>query len=359
VGKLVAGADPLKPLAEAFVDDEAGEVVAAKVQRRLQHFIDRKVAAGFEPLLALKNDETLEGLAKGFAFRMVENFGILPRGDVADDVKALDQDARGALRKHGIRFGQFTIFEQLLLKPAPTRLRLVLWGIAKGLQEFPESPPPGVVTVAAAKGVPPGYFAMAGYRAAGERAIRIDMLERLADMLRDKDSRGGFEANADMLSITGMTLEQFSGLMDGLGYKAEKGEREKVKAVAVDAVAVSEPVAEETPAEVPVEAAPVEEVVAPSDEAPAEVTLEVAETGPEMEVFYTFTWGGRAQKRQQTQAAPRKGGERPRGKPKGRGPKKGNNNPTKPQSFQAKPKREKAIDPDNPFAAALAGFKKD
>ncbi|GAB5434094.1 MAG: hypothetical protein EpisKO_34640 [Epibacterium sp.] len=43
--------------------------------------------------------------------------------------------------------------------------------------------------------------------------IRIDMLERLADMLRSEDSRGGFEANADMLSITGMTLDQFADLM--------------------------------------------------------------------------------------------------------------------------------------------------
>ncbi|MFT6944697.1 MAG: ATP-dependent RNA helicase SUPV3L1/SUV3, partial [Yoonia sp.] len=235
VGKLTTGSDPFKPTIEVFVDDEAGTDVAAKVQRRLQHFIDRKIAAGFEPLLALKNDDALTGAAKGFAYRMAEGFGVLPRGEVADEVKALDQDARGALRKHGVRFGQFTIFLPLLLKPAPTRLRLVLWSLAKGLSEFPESPPPGLVTVPAAKDAVAGYYAMAGYRAAGERAIRIDMLERLADMLRDKDSRGGFEANPDMLSITGMTLEQFADLMAGLGYKAEKGEREKVKAVATDA----------------------------------------------------------------------------------------------------------------------------
>jgi ATP-dependent RNA helicase SUPV3L1/SUV3 len=50
---------------------------------------------------------------------------------VAEDVKALDQDSRAVLRKHGVRFGQFTIFLPLLLKPAPTRLRLVLWSLAK------------------------------------------------------------------------------------------------------------------------------------------------------------------------------------------------------------------------------------
>jgi ATP-dependent RNA helicase SUPV3L1/SUV3 len=230
VGKLVAGADPLRPRVQGFVDEEAGPDVAAKVERRLQHFIDRKIASLFEPLLALQNDETLTGLARGFAFRMVEAQGILPRAGVAADVKQLDQEARGALRKHGIRFGQFTVFQPLLLKPAPTRLRLVLWSLALWLDEFPESPPPGLVTLPVRVGMPEGYHTMSGYHAAGERAIRIDMLERLADMVRAHDTRSGFEATADMLSITGMTLEQFATLMQGLGYAAERGERPKQRA---------------------------------------------------------------------------------------------------------------------------------
>ena len=49
VGKLVPGR-AAEATGEAFVDDEAGADVAQKVQRRLQHFIDRKVAAAFEPL---------------------------------------------------------------------------------------------------------------------------------------------------------------------------------------------------------------------------------------------------------------------------------------------------------------------
>ena len=421
VGKLVAGSEPLKPQVEVFVDDVAGPEVAQKVQRRLQHFIDRKIAALFEPLLNLQRDETLTGLARGFAFRMVEGLGILIRADVQQEVKDLDQDARASLRKHGLRFGQFTIFMPLLLKPAPTRLRLVLWSLGKGLQEFPEAPPPGLVTIPAVKDAPDGYFAMCGYRAAGERAIRIDMLERLADMLRSEDSRGGFEAKPDMLSITGMTLEQFADLMQGLGYRAEKGERTKVKAVdqvVPEAAELSEP---ETPvADTPVmdaaeEAAPgaviaepetpaaadvpegteaiADEGVAPVAEEPAEQAEvaaeipEVSETevpvgtpadaeveGPEAEVFYTFTWGrqntrGRGPQQQQQRGAggggagagrPQQGkGGKPRGnKPKGGKP--GGNKPRNegPRTFSAKPKREeKKIDPDNPFAAALMGLR--
>jgi ATP-dependent RNA helicase SUPV3L1/SUV3 len=344
VGKFVAGQDPLKPTVQAFVDDEAGTDVAEKVQRRLQHFIDRKIATAFEPMIKMNADDTLTGLAKGFAFRLAEGFGVIPRGEVADDVKALDQDARGMLRKHGVRFGQFTIFMPLLLKPAPTRLRLVLWSLSKGLQDFPEAPPPGLVTVPTVPGLEPGTYAMSGYRAAGDRAIRIDMVERLADMLRDQDTRGGFEATADMLSITGMTLDQFANLMEGLGYKAEKGEREKVKA-----------------APAPVEG----EVVKPIPEGEPAADGAKAEEALEMEVFYSFAWAPKRNPRPQGDKPQRKGapaGRNDGGKKGGgkKGGKPGQGRRDKAQSFQARPpKKEKAIDPDNPFAAALAGLKKD
>ncbi|WP_299411740.1 helicase-related protein [uncultured Sulfitobacter sp.] len=377
VGKLVAGSDGLKPQVEVFVDDVAGPEVAQKVQRRLQHFIDRKVASLFEPLLALKNDEALTGLARGFAFRMVESFGVLPRADIAEEVKSLDQDARGALRKHGIRFGQFTIFMPLLLKPAPTRLRLVLWSLTKGLSEFPESPPPGLVTIPVEAGAPAGADTMSGYRNAGNRAIRIDMLERLADMLRGEDSRSGFEAKADMLSISGTTLEQFADLMQGLGYKAEAGERPKVKAVTevvpgAEAPAADTPVMDvaETPAEGAVteegasatedatEAAPVPEMS--ETETPVGEAADAAVADVEMETFYTFTWA-RSPRRAPAggDRAKGKGKPNPRGK-KGQRDGARDSKAAKSQNFSARPpKKEKQIDPDNPFAAALMGLKND
>ncbi|KAF0674961.1 helicase-related protein [Profundibacterium mesophilum] len=451
VGKLVAGSDPLKPQAQAFVDDEAGPEVLQKVQRRLQHFIDRKIATQFEPLLAMSRDEALTGLARGFAFRLLEGFGIVPRDEVAGEVKDLDQEARGALRKHGVRFGQFTIFLPLLLKPAPTRLRLVLWSLARNMSEFPESPPPGLVTIPVDSAAAQGTYLMSGYKPAGERAIRIDMLERLADMLRSQDSRRGFEATPDMLSITGMTLEQFADLMGGLGYKGEKGERAKVKPaaagtsqvearkdtggqdgdavadpgnpgtseveapepgaqtpdIAADAAQPGAPGASEVDARPDAEAAqagdgtpeipqappsdvpdpdPVETPPSPPserpgeapDEGPAPPPVEVPDTPgqpgpgapPEMEAFYTFTWvgnRGRAERGGNRGRAERPQGGKPQGnkpqgrkggKPRGRGEEQGRTaKGGKPVTAQARPPRkEKQIDPDNPFAAALMGF---
>jgi ATP-dependent RNA helicase SUPV3L1/SUV3 len=337
----------------------------------------------------------------------VEGLGVLPREQVASEVKELDQDSRGALRKHGVRFGQFTIFMPLLLKPAPTRLRLVLWSLFHDLTEFPESPPPGLVTIPYVEAVPKGHYTLAGYHPAGARAIRIDMLERLADLLRARDSRAGFEAAPEMLSITGLSLEQFVDLMTGLGYKGTKGERVKVKAAAAPVVVPVEEIVNPIPEEV--------SLLAPVPEPEPEADVE--EAAPEMEVFYTFTWAPKPRadrKPYRPERAKPAGegaavegekprGDRPRGdgskgerpkfdrprrdKPQGDGPKadrpqgdrphgdrpqgerprgdkprgdgyKGKGKPEKRDDrpkYEARPPRvEKPIDPDNPFAALLA-----
>ncbi|MEL6218632.1 MAG: helicase-related protein [Pseudomonadota bacterium] len=308
VGQLVKGDSVLVPKVRAFVDDLADPAVAEKIERRLTHWIERRIAALFEPLIKLRDDETVTGLARGVGFQLVEHMGVIPRRLIADDVKALGQDERAQLRRHGVRFGQHTIFMGLQLKPAPTALRLLLWGLWEGHDELPVAQPPGHVTVPRTEGHARGYWDKAGYKLCGQRAVRIDMLERLADMIRPLDARAGFEATPDMLSITGCTLDQLSEIMQGLGFEAEKGERAKAprppkppkdelnaeaaaaeqpaetettapkaEAVAPDAApTAAEDPATETPAETPAEA--------PKDEAPAEAPeTAMAESTPPAE----------------------------------------------------------------------------
>ncbi|MAK97441.1 MAG: disulfide oxidoreductase [Euryarchaeota archaeon] len=345
VGKFLAGENPLKPRIHVFIEDNVNTEIQQKVERRLQHFVDRKIATLFEPLLALERDDKLAGLARGFAFTLVENFGLVPRATVTEIVKSLDQDARATLRRHGVRFGQYTIFMPLLLKPAPTRLRLVLWSLVKKIDEFPSAPPPGLVTVPSASMVLSGLDTMSGYRNAGDRAIRIDMLERLADMLRLQDSRSGFESNSDMLSITGMTLEQFAGLMVGLGYKAEKGSR--LKAVSED----------RTDTKTEINQTPLAKTVDESNGNLEEVTTNEStdDTALDMhEEFYKFSW---VPKKLNTG----KNFSKKDGKSKKQKSKLSVAVSAKSSRSSSKNNKsqEKQIDPDNPFAKALMGFKQE
>ena len=343
LGKLLAGDNPLKPGLRVFVEENVSIEIQQKVERRLQHFIDRKIATLFEPLLALERDDKLSGLARGFAFTLVENFGLVPRESVLETVKSLDQDARATLRKHGVRFGQHTIFMPLLLKPAPTRLRLLLWSLTNNIDEFPSAPPPGLVTVPTESLALSGVDTMSGYRNAGDRAIRVDMLERLADLLRSQDSKSGFECNSDMLSITGMTLEQFAGLMVGLGYKAEKGSRLKVvlendneTQPSLSTVGEDEHKGQDYP-----------------NEASKQETSE-GEISDLSEVFYKFSWVSKKVNKSNKYS-------QKNGKPKKKKGKSLSVVRTKDvqTSFKNSGNKDKPIDPDNPFAKALMGFNRD
>jgi ATP-dependent RNA helicase SUPV3L1/SUV3 len=392
VGKLLPGADALAPQIQPFVDEDAAPDIAERIRRRLGHWMARKVAAHFAPLIGLRDDEALSGMARGIAFRLVEALGVLPRGEIADEVKGLDQESRAGLRKHGVRFGQHTVFLPLLLKPAPTRFRLVLWSLASGFEVFPEAPPPGLVTVPAVPDAPPGYYPRAGYRLAGERAIRIDMLERLADMIRPLDDRAGFEASAEMLSITGLTLEQFARLMQGLGYQATAATRPRRRPAAdaqpeaapaeaadtselhPDAVTAADG-ASPPPAETvgaPAQPPPGEFSPAPEDEPSAEpdgATEAAAEAAPaepdasdgepvETETYFVFvrSRGRRPERAPRGERRARNGKDEPRGerKAKRRPPKAKPPPDERPERAPRPPRAEKPIDPDSPFAALMA-----
>src|SRR5690606_27780788 len=136
-------------------------------------------------LLVARRDATdIEGRARGSAARLVENLGGLPREEVSEDVRALDQAARGQLRKHGVRFGAYSIFMPALLKPAPARLTLTLWALARKeakdmedpLASLPPLPTPGLTSVPADPAAPEGFYSALGFRVCDKRAVRLDML---------------------------------------------------------------------------------------------------------------------------------------------------------------------------------------
>ena len=87
-------------------------------------------------------------------------------------------------------------------------------------------------------------------------------------------------------------------------------------------------------------------------------------TGPP-EFLQQEKGGARKPANQTRRAAPRDDGKaKPQGQKRGKGKPRGKDGGkpqgNKPQTFSARPaKPEKKIDPDNPFAAALAGLKTD
>lgn len=387
VGKLSGSDNLLKPRVELLADEQASGPDREAVQLRLSKFVSRHISGLLEPLVNLTDDETITGLARGVAFQLVESAGVLPREQVADQVKELDQDSRATLRKHGVRFGAFHIFMPALLKPAPTALRLLLWALhdaekrsldAASLPQY--VPQQGLTSVPFNRETPRGFYQIVGFRHCGERAVRVDMLERLADMIRTRvfwrpqregEERpegsvdgGGFTVVPDMMSLVGCSGEEFSSILKSLGFSAQ---RRKVEAAEPAAGATEDdpqdPAAEAAEAEAPASETPTAEAESEAEAAePAEQPASASEPGlaQEAEPQFIEVWWPKdtGPFRHQKQAHRQARGGKPGGKGKSRDANAGNKPRRSNGSRPAKPRKEREADPNSPFAV-LGQLKQD
>jgi hypothetical protein len=108
IAELERGDTALKPRLRLYADEHLAGPERERVQKRLDAWLASELDARLKPLIALSEASDISGLARGLAFRLTENLGVLRRDTAADEVKALDQEARGQLRKYGVRFGAST-----------------------------------------------------------------------------------------------------------------------------------------------------------------------------------------------------------------------------------------------------------
>ena len=245
IGRLAAGDHILKPLVRVLADEQLSGAALEGVQRRLDLWIAQHVQKLLGPVLALETGEGLEGLARGIAFQVAEALGVLERLKVAGELRELDQSARGSLRKLGVRFGAYHIYLPQLLKPAPRTLAAQLWALkndtgdlAAALDEVAHLAMSGRTSFAANPEIPRDLFLAAGFRVCGARAVRVDILERLADLIRPAVAyrpgqsvgeapagtadRDGFVVTVAMTSLAGCSGDDFNGILESLGYAMEK-----------------------------------------------------------------------------------------------------------------------------------------
>ena len=344
VGKLVAGDDTLRPRVRIIADEHLTGPARELVQTRLDLWLKSQVERLLAPLFTLTAAEDVTGMARGIAFQLVEALGVLERQKVAEEVKGLDQPSRATLRKYGVRFGAYHIYIPALMKPAPRALATQLWALkheapdAHGVAELLHLAASGRTSIPVDKETPKALYRTAGYRMAGDRAVRVDILERLADLIRPAlawragslqakpdgafDGRG-FTVTGAMTSLTGASGEDFASILRALGYRMERRPKPPEPEKALEAPTEAAPVPESAPAEAapaeqaeaaaPVsdsdvmpQIAPEETAAAPTDEASTEAPAEQsapAEAAKPVEPDMIEVWrpAGRAERRPKPQ----------------------------------------------------------
>jgi ATP-dependent RNA helicase SUPV3L1/SUV3 len=385
IGRLDAGDDLLKPIVVVSADDSMSAPDKEKAQERLVAWVGEIIGERLKPLVEIAGAKDLSGMARGIAFRLSEGLGVLRREAVAEEVRALDQQARAQLRSYGVRFGAFNIYFPVLLKPAAVELSLALWvlksGAASGLDLAapPELPRPGLTSLPLDAALPEAFYRVTGFHPLGARAVRIDMLERLADQIRllvawradpasprpppkGATGDGGFRVTSDMMSILGCSLANVGEVLQRLGFRVERVALDQAKdAPEAAAAAVAEPSAG---------SANGESVVAPAAEIPltADGVPKAGDQPPNKEpaqAKWEEIWRPRRQGRKPERGRRREGAPSAQPEAEARHPrarearrnrherKQGGRREDRPRSYghSAAPPAKVGIDPDSPFAA--------
>ena len=243
VAKLVTADDALHPRLRIISDERLSGAPRESVQARLDLWLKTHIEKLLGPLFELAKAEDVTGIARGIAFQLIEALGVLERSKIAAEMKDLDQPSRASLRKYGVRFGAYHIYLPALLKPAARALASLLWAqkqdnvdfsALSGAQHLAGS---GRTSFPVDKQLPRDAYRVLGYRQCGERAVRVDILERLADLIRPAlawretspgekpagafDGRG-FVVTQAMTSLTGSAGEDFASILRALGYRLER-----------------------------------------------------------------------------------------------------------------------------------------
>jgi ATP-dependent RNA helicase SUPV3L1/SUV3 len=121
----------------------------------------------------------------------------------------------------GFRLGRAGVFLPALLRPAAVELRAVLWAVHAGLNAPPAAVPPGRVSVPMEAAAPAAFYRANGYWPAGGLAVRIDMLERVAEEAWKRLGNGPFQPGPDMLALAGCGAEDMAVLLGTLGFRRQ------------------------------------------------------------------------------------------------------------------------------------------
>jgi hypothetical protein len=241
LARLGPSEDILRPAIQIFADKSLALDLRNRVQDRIFEWMNTYLESLLKPLFDLaKEKQTFTPSARKVVAGLINSLGVLERRRFAADVKLIDQQERSKLRTLGIRFGAYHIYVSSLLKPSVRRLAVQLYLVKAGpidnslLELLLGHGLTGRTAIPIQYGVAPSLYRAIGYVPVGSYAVRVDILERLADLVRScllwkegsdiKKPEGAvdgkhFKISMPMTSLLGINAAGLSEILVVLGYR--------------------------------------------------------------------------------------------------------------------------------------------
>ena len=219
VARLVRGADPLRP--DVVLADDLGTSrgLRSRVERRLVAAA-RDLAAEILAPLRTGQIGNLSGAARGLLYQLEQGLGTTSARAARAQLRALTREDRQRLERLGIRLGFHVVYLIPALKPAMVERRVALATAFWGADADAIQPSPSAVSMPAHPVRPAEVYAAIGFPRAGTRAVRADVLERIARELRRAARHGPFEPGERVRQRLSCAHDHVGPVIEALGYRA-------------------------------------------------------------------------------------------------------------------------------------------
>ena len=230
IAGLKPGNNPLNPKINIICDEYLDSNIKKKLENKFLEWIQDYIKFNLKEILSLENTDNLSPGAKGIAFRLLEELGLIRRNKIENEIKILDQKSRQELRKMGVKIGKFSIFFPATVKPKATELLISLW-INFSEKNYNQNdiklirenlPKPGITSCALNQNISHEIYKVLGYLVIGKMVIRADIIERLDKIIYneiDKDSKDkSFLVSDEMISLLGCSRENMKLIIKDLGF---------------------------------------------------------------------------------------------------------------------------------------------
>ncbi|MFB1478928.1 helicase-related protein [Corallococcus sp. RDP092CA] len=149
---------------------------------------------------------------RGIAYRLAEGLGVISQGEAREQWRLLDEESRERLRAQGVHEGPRFLYVAEALAPQALERRAMLTALfnqAPCPQGVPQEP---VLSVAALAGRSARAF---GYEVIGPVALRIDIMERLGEAVRNPQGARQAHALLQQLRLEGGVRAQVLRALGG------------------------------------------------------------------------------------------------------------------------------------------------
>lgn len=218
IAKLVKGDSLFAPAFEALPGAPlSAEALAAALQAHLQDQLP--------VFFKLQNVAELPAPVQQLCQTIYNDAGMTPRSAVQQTIAQLDPDMRAVLRNKGVRLGPLFLYCPEMNKPAPLRLRALLWGLYHDMTLPVTRMPDGMVSKLVDTPEAPlaadqaALYKALCYPVYGGRAIRIDMLDRVVNAIYEFADKGQFKAQHAMAEWMGCPIAELYAILESLGHK--------------------------------------------------------------------------------------------------------------------------------------------